>query len=413
MKVAHLSNNDIGGAGIAAERLHRALLRQNIDSVFISKQKHNSKIPRHVQFNPIGHLMNRMGTKLGVTDDPLKELTQRHLANRPKGFEHFSFPFSNLDLTNHKQVKDSDIIHLHWVSDGFLDFSSFFNNVDKPVVWTLHDMNPFTGGCHHADDCLGYQSNCIGCPQLKNTIDENYSAEILKLKIESLKNSVSENLKIITPSKWLMKCSMQSKVFGGLTHFNIPNIPDVKSFFPMDKSAARNNLGLPTDKKILLFVAKDIDNPRKGIQFLQKAIEGMGEDVLICSVGKAEAVFPDSFNFEYVVNNVMLNEIYNAADVFVLPSLAENFPNTICEAILCGTPVAAFDIGGVPELINEKNGILAEYKNEDSLRQAIEGIVNNPASYIKEIIAAEAKERFDVDKIINAHIQVYESFKLN
>ncbi|MCX6276122.1 MAG: glycosyltransferase [Bacteroidetes bacterium] len=412
MKIVHLSNNDIGGAGIATVRLHKALLASGVASTLLTKQKHSEDIPRHFQYDARNSFIKRAFVKIGLQKDELKENALSHLAGRPAGHEHFSFPFSELDLATHHAVKDADLIHLHWVSDGFLDFPSFFGKINKPVVWTLHDMNPFTGGCHHADDCSRYKENCIACPQLKNTIDENYASEMQRLKMNTL-SEAGIKMQIISPSRWLMNCSAESKIFGGMEHHAIPNLADVSSFFSKDKDECRKKLGIPPDKKIILFVAKDSDNPRKGIQYLEAAMEKMSAEYVVCSVGKTKNAFPGAINFDYVNDVAKLNEIYNAADVFVLPSLAENFPNTICEALLCGTPVVAFDTGGIPELISLINGRLAEYKNASSLREQIKYVLSNPGEFRKEEIAVDAQQRFDPEKIVKAHMKVYESFNVN
>ncbi|MEO8086126.1 MAG: glycosyltransferase [Bacteroidota bacterium] len=408
MKIVHISNNDIGGAGIAAVRLHLALLERGIESYLLTSQKHTQRIPRHFQVDPTGYFLKKTAIKLGLMKDKIKEHALKHLANRPEGFEHFSFPFSETDLANHPLVRQAELVHLHWVSDDFLDFNSFFRKINKPVVWTLHDMNPFTGGCHHSDDCKGYIGNCSHCPQLKNTIDENYAAEMLKLKIDSL-SLKKDSMQIIAPSLWLMKCSVNSKLFNGIDHHSIPNLADTKSFYPKDKDACRKKLNLPLDKKIILFIAKDSDNPRKGIHYLEDAVRQLNQDYLVCSVGKTELSFPGGINFNYIESSSTLNEIYNAADVFVLPSLAENLPNTIIEALLCGVPVAAFNIGGIPELINDKNGRLADYKSAKSLAESIKTILSNSDYFRKDEIAAEAKLRFDADVIVKSHLQIYES----
>ena len=131
MKIVHLSNNDIGGAGIATVRLHSALLERGHSSSLVTMQKHSGDVNGHFQFDSAGFLLNKFAVKLGLKKDVVKETAQKYLSGRPKGFEHFSFPFSSLDLTAHQHVKDADIVHLHWVSDGFLDWKSFFKKIKK------------------------------------------------------------------------------------------------------------------------------------------------------------------------------------------------------------------------------------------------------------------------------------------
>ncbi len=410
MKIVHVSTSDKGGAGIAAVRLHTAILHAGIDSTLLTKLRFTDDIPFHFQFNPRQNFINRAFKKLGLSEDVNKSSAEKHLANRPKGYEYFSFPYSEMDLLQHDAIRNADIIHLHWVSDYFLDFPSFFKKINKPVVWTLHDMNPFTGGCHHADDCRGFMESCLECPQLKNTIDDSYAARVLAVKFNTLAEQPDLKMKIVTPSSWLMHESFHSVLFSRFQHKVIRNIIDVKKFTIQDKIKCRIKLKLPVDRKIIMFIANDIDNVRKGITYLKQAMERV--DAVLCGVGKnsSDVDFENFISVGYVSSEEQLAEIYNAADVFVLPSLAENFPNTICESLLCGTPVVAFDVGGIPELINENNGRTATLKNVNSLIAAIHEVLENPMEFNQEKIRYEALEKFNPEVVVKKHIDLYHSF---
>src|SRR6185436_5009212 len=257
MKVVHISTSDSGGAGIAAVRLHNALLSAGMESFLLTKLNFVSNIRNHFVLNP-ETLFSRILVRSGLKKNKYRTLAIKHLANRPSGYEKFSFPFSEIDLTQHPAVQNADIINLHWVSDRFLDFESFFREIKKPVIWTLHDMNPFTGGCHHSDDSTGFKEDCHNCPQLKGTIDKNFAEKVLALKKESLKSISMNYFKIAAPSQWLANLSKQSSLFKKYQHKVIPNIIDFNESSVPDKVTGRKKLNLPLEKKIILFISNEI-----------------------------------------------------------------------------------------------------------------------------------------------------------
>ena len=411
MKVVHISTSDKGGAGIAAVRLHNALLNAGIESFLLTKLKSVNDIKNHFTLNPKSQLIFKLLDRIGITKKGSAAFARNHLANRPAGFEYFSYPYSVIDIANHPLVISADVIHLHWVSDQFLDFASFFKKINKPVVWTLHDMNPFTGGCHQSDDCMGFTHSCINCVQLKDTIDEAYADVILRYKQNALSKINPEKIIIIAPSQWLLNRSMQSLLFKPIQHKIIRNVIDGEKFILLDRIKSRIEFNLPLDKKIILFVANDIDNPRKGIVYLKQAMEFFPH-AIVCGIGKNSSAldFKNFVDMGYITDANKLASLYNAVDVFVLPSLAENFPNTICESLLCGTPVVGFNIGGIPELINNNNGRLAVYKDLTSLVSSIEDIFNNPEKFSRIEIRNAALKMFDTSDVVKNHLEVYNSF---
>ncbi len=410
MKVVHISTSDSGGAGIAAVRLHNALLNAGIESFLLTKLNFVSNIRNHFVLNP-ETLFSRVLVRSGLKRNIYRALTIKHLANRPSGYEKFSFPFSEIDLTKHPIVKKADIINLHWVSDRFLDFESFFTKIKKPVIWTLHDMNPFTGGCHHADDSIGFEEDCHNCPQLKGTIDVNFAKTVLTIKKKALKSISVERLKIIAPSQWLMNLSKQSSLFKKYQHNVIPNIIDFNKTSVSDKRAGRIKLNLPAEKKIILFISNDISHSRKGFGYLEQAVKLLDQDIVVCGIGNnsSKLSFSNFIDLGYIKDKARLAQIYSAADVYVLPSHAENFPNTICESLIMGTPVVAFNVGGIPELINENNGRLAEYKNVQSLADSITYVLSNPSKFNSKEIQNETIQKLEIGKIVKQHIDLYQS----
>lgn len=419
MKIVHVSTSDHGGAGIAASRLHIALLERGIDSSFLTLHKFSKHIPQHVQFLPgtgfvFPIIFNcwrkiKRGLKHFHLYTPPDERSRKYyLKNRLHGFEHFSFPFAEVDLANHPLVKEADVVHLHWVSDGFLDYTKFFSKRTNNVVWTLHDMNPFTGGCHHSDDCLFFKDKCQPCFQLKNTIDENYAAKMLQLKLESFQEIKSTSIRIVTPSKWIGDLSSVSALFKKFIHHVIPNGFDPQKFQLIPRDVARKKLNVEGDKKIIFINAHHIDNYRKGLSYLVKALNNLEKDKFILMVAghtMRPELFPNLLHLGYLHSEEEMSIAYSAADVFVLPSLAENLPNTICESLFCGTPVVAFDTGGIKELLNEANGLLIPLRDFNALSEGI--LAATSCSWNREAIREDAIARFGKNKVAADYLSVY------
>ena len=422
MKVIHITTSNKGGAGIAALRLHEELLSSGIDSQLLSLHQFPSTIKEQYLFDKRAYsfplfvaaqdLFRKVLRRLNLYLPIAVKYSKKYLKNRPRGFEHFSFPFSDLSILKHPLVKRADIIHLHWVCDGFLDYKNFFINCDKKIVWTLHDMNPFTGGCHHADGCIKFETICNNCPQLKNTIDENFSKTLLKIKENALKFVQVDQLKITAPSIWLTVLSKKSSLFKRFAHYTIHNVADDNIFKPRSKTEVRQKLNIPTEKKLVLFVAHNVSDKRKGTHFLIDALKHFGKDdsMLVCTVGSSSDLI--SFDLEhkkmgYVNEEQTMAELYAAADVFVLPSVAENFPNTICESLMCGTPVVAFNVGGISELLNDENGVLVEPFNVNKLYNAIDLVLKNQSKFDRKQISENTFKQLDKKEIAKQFKDLY------
>lgn len=429
MKVVHINTSNKGGAGIAALRLHEELMKLGVDSKFLSlyqfpstvkeqylfRKRDTSKIPLLTDASTFFFKVLR---KLNLYTPVPKNYEKKYLKGRAEGFELFSFPFSDLDLLQHPLVKSADVIHLHWVNDGFLDFQSFFERCDKKIVWTLHDMNPITGGCHHSDGCLKFTVDCHSCPQLLGTIDDNYAEKMLAIKNKAIQHIQQTQLKVVAPSDWLKKLSQQSLLFKRFAHYTIPNVLNDSIFQIRNKRDARKKWNIPADKKVILIVAHDLSNMRKGARFLIEALNRFGKDehVLVCSIGSgADAM---SLNLEhkkmgYVNDEAVMAELYACADVFVLPSMAENFPNTICESLLCGTPVVAFKVGGIPELVSDENGRTVEPFDIEQFYSAIHFVINNAIQFDRDSIGKNAFEKLNKIDSTKQYLALYSELTNN
>ena len=423
MKILHISTSDRGGAGIAAVRLHEALLSDGVDSKLLTLIKHETDIKEHYVYHAtdvtcfpllarLRLFIDRGLKRLKIKSDFYMTYRKASLEGRSKGYDAFSFAISEDHLEKHPLVAEADIVHLHWVCDGFLDFSRFFAKVSQKLVWTLHDMNPFTGGCHHADECEGYINDCNDCPQLKGTADETLAKKMLSTKMEAL-GKRDDALCIVTPSRWLMKCSENSALFRNYSHYQICNVVDDSSYYVTDQDASREQLSLPKDKNIILCVAHNVDNSRKGYDILLSALEYMQtEDLLLCTMGSIAKEWlgnPSIHQLGYITESTKMRAVYNAADVFVLPSMAENFPNTIVESQLCGTPVVAFGVGGMPEQITEHNGLIVEEMNAKCLAETLDRFFESAGSFDSWEIARGAESKYASKKTVDAYEALYQS----
>jgi glycosyltransferase involved in cell wall biosynthesis len=415
MKVVHLSTSSRGGAGIAALRLHEMLLQHNIDSHFLSKNKPAQSIENCYTLNDAYKGLSRFKTilknileKTSLFQFGNSAKSKKLLVNKPVGFEYFSFPDSNLYIEECEIVNSADIIHLHWVAEDFINYSSFFQSLKaKKFIWTLHDMNPFTGGCHHSDECIKFTGECKNCPQLPSYSSAITAFNIQKQKADIYSGFNNLNFCIVTPSEWLGKLSRKSACFHHLPHYKIINPVNSNIFSIMNKKEARKELGLPIDKKILLFVSHNTDNKRKGISALLEAVKMADKnDFILCTAGQSNITSENIHHLGYLENDQKMALAYNAADCFILPSIAENFPNTIVESLLCGTPVIASDTGGIPEQIST-DGILIRPVNAKDLTLAIKEILSNPTYSDRMAIRNSALSKFDPETAILEYISLY------
>lgn len=421
MRILHVNTYDSGGAFNAALRVHQDLLRIKADSRFLllhnysSVQIENSAVyipPKKKQPGRIERTITEL-SNLITGFDPVKDFeTRQQIQEKIKSreIEWFSFPDTGIDITDHTEYKNADIINLHWVA-GFIDYS-FFKKNKKPVVWTLHDMAPFTGGCHYSEGCELFLTNCKTCPQLRGTDDASISRRNLKYKRKNI--SSSQNLNIVTPSKWLLSQARQSKLFRNYMHHHIPNGVDSSTFIIHDKDIAREILGLPKDKTILLFVAFHNQNiKRKGFTFLQEAINTIkNESLFICSVGNAEPQtnLPKGIaDLGLIKDEIKMSLIYSAADAFVIPSTEDNLPNTVLESLMCGTPVIGFSVGGIKDMItHNENGYLVDAVSSIALAETINLFLKKRNTFDSATIRKEAVDKYDLSVQSKSYSELYQ-----
>lgn len=320
--------------------------------------------------------------------------------------------------------KKYDIIHLHWIGDSFVNMRSlpaFAGGV--PVVWTMHDSWPFTGGCHVPYDCKRYLKKCGNCPQLKSLVDNDLSRAIFNVKQKAY--GELENMKIISPSRWLASCARASALFGGRDVRIVPNGIERGIFKPVRKSEARSLLGLdlPAGSKVVLFSGPAaLNNPNKGFHFLAAALNRLhksfdGFELVVAGdsgpgVSSAAAALECRVHYRGKIADHYEMALYNsAADLLVSPSMQENLPNTIIEAFACGTPAAAFAVGGTGDIIDDKvNGCLVKPFDVGELAGALEWALRDDARLAELGAAAlEKYEReFTIEKMRSRYLELYE-----
>jgi glycosyltransferase involved in cell wall biosynthesis len=422
MKVLLINTYDVGGAAKACERLHSGFLFEGITSNVLLRFKQNNwknsicfKQPQQTfsWFDKVRNKVKRIlkELKLYNTIDVSKIEEQLFLSQRDRGLEMFSFPNSNFDITKSEIYEEADIVNLHWIAN-FLDYETFFEKNKKPVVWTLHDMNPFTGGDHYIEEYIGIDES--GFPIIRKVSEEEI--RVAKKNTELKKKAITKiaNLSIVAPSEWLAAEARKSEVFKNKKVYCIPNGLDSEIYAPRDKTYSRDLLNIPKDKKVILFVADSIDNNRKGFIFLKKAFEQLKDpNLVLCAIGNKNSEL-DSIDNIYelgrIIDERLMSIAYSAADVFVIPSLMDNLPNTVLESLMCGTPVIGFPIGGIPDMIQDGvNGFLTDEISVNSLVATIKKFLNNSKCFDEVEIRNNAMKKYDQSVQSKKYIDLFET----
>lgn len=406
MRVVHINKLLDGGAAWCAIRINNALQRKGLESSMIVMDNKTGNIidsnitiaERDLIYRTSRNFLLRMIMK--IIKILIRPSFEYYKYKRIEAEKHanifFTSPLTEYkSLVKHPLVKNADIIHLHWVSD-FVDFPSFFKNIDKPVVWTIHDENPGLGGFH-------YSLQKKNAPKEYLNLDKKY--EEIKRKAINGRNrpylvAISEKMRIFFKN---------NKILGECPVTLIHNGVDGESFVKKDRILSRKKLQLPLDKKIFLFSSYKIDDPRKGLSLLLDALSYFHDDsfLLVC-LGKCDNIPSTCVNIRcegLITGNEMLSMYYSAADFFILSSFQEAFAQTPLESMSCGTPVIAFPCSGVPELINEQNGIICDDFTVEALIKGIKEALGK--TYNRDDIRKYVLSHFSYDIIAQQYIQLY------
>lgn len=393
MKVVHLTTVKSGGAYIAAKRIAEACTRKGIECELISLEDYQSNELSKFIYKVKYYLFHKMWLGFGG------------------GETYITLDKCGKKLFKDPRIVEADVIHLHWISDGFINNRELEKliKLEKKIIWTLHDMHPFTGGCHYDSNCGKYMSGCEDCPSVKSMFLKKLIRNNMKRKFYK-----GDNITIVGCSNWITNCAKNSIAMSQLKCVWIPNCINLDVYAPIQKRQARNELGLNVDpeKNVILFGAMGaLTDKRKGFSYLKQALSNLdGKKYILFVFG---GTVEENVNCE-VVNLGYVNEpwkqvlVYSSADVFVAPSIQDNLPNTVLEAAACGTPSVAFNIGGMGDLIKKSSGILVEPFDTYAFAGAIEHCCKKENAEVLSIGArAHASDKFSYEDIASKYIELY------
>lgn len=406
INVLHLSTSDVDNGGArAAYRLHQGLRSLECKSQMLVRAKFSSDSSVIAEKSVL--------TKLGpsMSELPLRLYSERSSAMfSPQWFPDV-FP---------KRIQQyaPDIINIHWVCNGYLQIETLAQ-LQQPLVWTLHDMWPFTGGCHYNESCENYKVSCGSCPQIHSNRSWDLSHWIWQRKAKAWRNI---DLTVVATSSWMAECARSSTLFKNLRVEVIPLGLDTEKYKPIDQYFARDVLNLPQDKILILFGALDaITDPRKGASLLFDALKklrstGWADQIELCVFGSSKPDRPTDLGFKshylgYFKDDISLALIYSAADVMVVPSIQEAFGQTASEALACATPVVAFNTTGLKDVVDHQHtGYLATPFEFEDLATGIVWILEDKERYKKLQLNAREKSLREFSAKVQAcrYLSLYE-----
>ena len=381
MKVLLVSTSDrAGGGAIAAYRLMEALNKNGVKAKMLVRDKLSSSVT-----------VVQTGTKIPKVLERLQIISY----GKGKLWQADTGDFG-INITKTDEYKEADIIHLHWINQGLVSLSCMECMIKdgKKIAWTLHDEWPYLGICHYRGDCQ--ETECGKCPLLPGSIAHKHYLK----KQELYKKG---NITFVGCSQWITDRAKQAMPSAKVVHINncIPN----NIFHPIDQQKARKKLNLSLNKKIIIFCSQNINDERKGYSYLQQALKQLrtplgeqgGGFSTVC-IGKGG---------RYISSTEEMATMYAAADVFVIPSLQDNLPNTIAEAMSCGTPCVGFNVGGIPEMIDHmQNGYVARYKDVADLAEGIQYVLSHD---MRDAALHKAASAYGETHVAQKYINVYES----
>jgi glycosyltransferase involved in cell wall biosynthesis len=403
-----------GGAAVAASRLMEALNNNGVKAKMLVRDKETDRLTvaavpgqKWMQFY---FLWERFVVWLRLYFNR-KHLFEVDIAN------------CGADVTQLPEFQEADVVHLHWINQGMLSLKGIRKilNTGKPVVWTMHDIWPATAICHLTLDCRNFETQCAHCRLLPgNGSTNDLSTQIWKRKQQMLND---RQITFVTCSQWLAGEAQKSALLKGQRVVSIPNPIDTHIYTPKDKQQARQRVGLPTEGRIILFASQRVTNRNKGMGYLLEACRLLAEqypekkeDITVAILGGHAEEIEGQLPFRtcplgYVNDEQRIVDIYNAADVFVLPSLSENLPNTIMEAMACGVPSVGFRIGGIPEEIDhQQNGYVADYCSSEDLARGIWWtLYEADHEAVRKACLQKVAHNYSQQSVANHYLEVYES----
>ncbi|ABQ27933.1 glycosyltransferase family 4 protein [Geotalea uraniireducens] len=408
MRIAHISTYDIeGGAGRAAYRLHKGLQSIDVNSRMLVQYKTSQDSTVTGSQGLPGIAINKLCTYLDLL--PLK-----FYPNRQQSSWGVSWAPSNI----HGSIEGiaPDLVHLHWICCGFVPVTAL-RKFNRPLVWTMHDSWAFTGGCNLPGKCMRYCNSCGACPQLGSKRDYDLTRWEWNLKAKSWQGL---NLTIVAPSHWMGDCVKASSLFREARVEVIPNGLDLSRYKQVNKGVARELLGLPQDKKLILFGATIVGDHNKGFHHLKSALQvvadGWSEKAELLVFGASQPA--DLSDIPLPVHclgklhdDISLTLAYAAADVMCVPSMQESFGQTASEAMACGTPVVAFASTGLLDIVvHEQTGYLAHSFDTNDFARGIDWVLADDTR--RERLCRMSREKvekeFAMDGVAKRYADLYQ-----
>ena len=382
MKVVHLNASDKGGASIVAQRLNEAL------NAYTDVNSH------HLIFS--GNSKGLLETTFWA-NSPLKKIRAflNHALDKFDFLQYernaeIRFQFNHarmgIDISHHPLIKEADIIHIHWVLKGFLSFETVekLTHLGKPIVWTCHDLWPFTGGCFYLWGCENLPGGCGNCPYMNNPSPNDISHFLLLNKIKLFERA---NVNWVSPSRWLSDIARTSPVLNSNTIFSvIPNPIRVSDYEVAElntKNKLKTEMGLKPEIFTILFSAANLENPAKGFndfKNIMNLLTGFDVQVIVVGRSKKDVQLPLPFYYAgYVRETARVKELFAASDLYITTSHEDNLPTTVMESLACGVPALGYAIGGVPELISHgETGFIFPKGDFNAMANGVKELLNNP-----------------------------------
>lgn len=412
MRVLIINTSErVGGAAIAANRLMEALKKQGVKAKMLVRDKQTDRL-----------------TVVAVGQrwlQPIRFVWERICIFLANGFSRKSLFLTDIantgnDITRHPEFVHADVVHLHWTSQGFLSLSDIdrIMHSGKPVVITMHDQWYFTGVCHYSADCERYTEECHHCPLMAGHLLGDVARRGFRRKLRIYADAP---LTFVGCSQWMADLARRSPLTRGHRVVSIPNAIDTDLFRPTDQAEARQALALPADKQLLLFGCQRITDPRKGFTLLVEALQlavqeqpNLADRICLVVVGgKTEdisSLMPVKvIPISYVSDPLQMVQLYNAVDAYVTPSLQDNLPNTIMEALACGTPCVGFRVGGIPEMIDhQQNGYVATYRDAQDFAEGIVWTLQADRDTLSRQARNKVMVTYSENAVARKYIDVYE-----
>ena len=420
MRVVHLSSYDInGGAARAAWRVHDSLRLVGVDSsMFVSiREGYDPQVEQYVPSpGPVVRL-NRI-----VRRDLLRRELQSASRERPSGFDDFRDDRTIFGSEVAHSAPDADVYHLHQITD-FVDYRACLPLLARraPIVWTLHEMTPLTGGCHYAYDCTNFTGECGDCPQLGRSKRRDFSHSVWRRKEAVFASIPRERIHVVGPSKWIAAEAARSSLLGRFPVSIIPYGLDTDLYRPMPEARRLlEGFGVDPSMRVVLFVADWTSVRRKGFELLDSALGALcnSPQTTLISLGRGDAPKLQSklkhIHLGSLTDDRMIAAVYSMADVFVIPSLQDNLPNAVLEAMACGSAVVGFRIGGIPDMVRDGvNGLLAPPGDVKGLATAIQSLLGDDQRRVQMGKAARAIAEQEYSRRLQGerYVDVYRSLK--